>query len=88
MQHYVLSVSMELFEDKGGAFKEKRVRAQHKLDVCQKCFIDKICKSGYKPNFIAEQRNANWVRGSKKIGERYYEPYGVPEFEIKQEVLK
>ncbi len=63
---------MEAFQ--GNSFAEKRVRAQNKLDVCHGCWVNTICKTKYEPNFIAEQRNPNWVRGSKKVGERYYEP--------------
>ena len=35
----------------------------------------KICGNGYEPNFIEEQKNPNWVSGSKKgSGKEYWIP--------------
>ena len=71
-------------------FKSPRVRAQKIIDCCHKCFL-KMCTNGFKPKFIEELKNPNWVSGSKKAEEKYWIPTNqgrtAPREEPKQEVL-
>ncbi len=72
-------------------FKSPRTRAQKIIDCCHKCWM-KICENGYKPKFIEELKNPNWVSGSKKgSGKEYWIPANegrtAPREEPKQEVL-
>ena len=62
---------LEAFEGKS-SFSDPRIRAKSKLDCCHKCFLN-ICENGLKPTWIKEQKNPNYVAGSKKgSGKEYY----------------
>jgi len=59
-------------------FGETRIRMKELLDCCHECFLN-ICKTGLKPNFVKEQRNPQWVSGSKKAAEKYFIEVQEPE---------
>ena len=61
---------LELFQGRS-TFGNQRIRAKNKCDMCHKCFLD-MAKIGYKPDFIKEQKNPQWVSGSKLASEKYF----------------
>ncbi len=42
-----------------------KIVAKGVIDCCHACFLN-ICKNGYKPKWVKEQKNPQWVPGSKK----------------------
>lgn len=74
---------MQVFEGRS-TFSNERSRAKNIIDCCHKCFLG-ICENGYKPNFIQEIKNENWVSGSKKADEKYFIP--VPEVKTHSKVF-
>ena len=65
-----LQYASEWFQGKS-TFGENRIRAKIKADCCHPCFVE-ICKTGYKPTWIKEHRNPQYVAGSKKAAEKYF----------------
>ncbi len=63
---------MEAFEGRSTWFNSKgeRTKAKNKIDVCHSCWLS-ICKTNYKPDFIVEVKNPNYVAGSKDLNEKY-----------------
>ena len=64
--------TFEVYEGRTAWFDSKGVRskAKIKIDCCHACFMN-ICKNGYTPKFVKEQKNANYVKGSDKPEEKY-----------------
>lgn len=63
------------------SFSDPRTRLKEKLDCCQKCFIE-MCKIGkLEPTWIKEQKNPQWIAGSKKAEERYFIQVQDPELQ-------
>ncbi len=65
-----MQYTSEWFQGKS-SFSDPRVRLKERLDCCQVCFLN-VCKHNFKPTWIKEARNPNWVQGSKKPEEKYY----------------
>ncbi len=63
---------MEAFEGRSTWFnaKQERTKAKNKIDVCHPCWLS-ICKTNYKPDFIVEIKNPNYVAGSKDLNKKY-----------------
>ena len=53
------------------SFSDPRTRLKEKLDCCHECFLN-ICKTGLEPSWVKEQKNPQWISGSKKVDERYF----------------
>ena len=67
---YLLEIKLN---DGTTSFNEQ-VRGQNRIDMCSACFIERLGKSGYEPNWIREVKNENYKAGSKKADEKYFIP--------------
>ena len=76
----------EWFEGRS-TFGNERTRAKSHMDCCHKCFTE-ICSNGYKPNFIAEIKNPNYVAGSKEASKKYFIPKPETDVHIGQDEQK
>ncbi len=66
-----MQYASEWFQGKT-TFSDPRIRLKERLDCCHKCFLE-VCTNGLKPTWIKEQKNPNYVAGSKKgSGKEYY----------------
>ena len=59
-----------------------RTKAKTLADMCHPCFME-IAKNGFKPNWLKEQRNAQYKAGSKLAAEKYYIPVAEPNVQEK-----
>ena len=67
-----MQYTFEVYQGKSAWFNAQgiRIKAKQRIDCCHPCWLT-ICKNGYKPNFIKEQKNPNYVKGSDKEDEKY-----------------
>ncbi len=65
---YLLEIKLN---DGTTSFNEQ-VRGQNRIDMCKACYIERLAKSGYEPNWIREIKNENYKAGSKKASEKYF----------------
>ncbi len=76
---YLLEIKLN---DGTTSFNEQ-VRGQNRIDMCSSCFIERLGKSGYEPNWVREIKNENYKAGSKKENEKYFIPklnnQGIPQ---------
>ena len=64
--------TLEAFDGRSTWFNTKgeRTKAKSKLDMCHACFLE-VCKNGFKPNWVTEIKNPNYVAGSKEADKKY-----------------
>ena len=67
---YMLEIKMN---DGTTSFNEQ-VRGKNRIDMCNPCYLERLAKSGYKPDWIREIKNENYKAGSKKADEKYFIP--------------
>ena len=58
-------------------FQSPRTRLKELLDCCHPCFIE-ICKNELKPTWIKENKNPQYVAGSKEASKKYWIPVVEP----------
>ncbi len=66
--------SLEIKMNDGTTSFNEQVRAKNRLDMCNPCYIERIAKGGYQPDWIREIKNENYKAGSKKANEKYFIP--------------